>query len=75
MTKPFNGTINLDVRTSTPDWAPYEQPKAPPGSPNIIFIVWDDTGYGALEPFGGPIEMPTSVIDRPMPGAGNTSAS
>jgi len=59
MTKPFNGTINLDVRTSTPDWAPYEQPKAPPGAPNIIFIVWDDTGYGALEPFGGPIEMPT----------------
>ena len=59
MAKPFKGTINLDVRDSTPDWGPYEQPKAPEGAPNVLFIVWDDTGFGALEPFGGPIEMPT----------------
>ena len=31
MTKPFKGTINLDVRDSVPDWEPYEQPKAPDG--------------------------------------------
>jgi len=59
MSKPFNGVINLDVRDSTPDWAPYEQPKAPEGAPNVVFVVWDDTGFGALSPFGGPIEMPT----------------
>ena len=59
MTKRFNGTINLDVRKSTPDWTPYEQPKAPDGAPNVLFIVWDDVGFGALEPFGGPIETPT----------------
>ena len=59
MTKPFKGVINLDVRDSTPDWEPYEQPKAPEGAPNVLFIVWDDTGFGALSPFGGPIEMPT----------------
>jgi len=59
MTKPFKGTINLDVRDSTPDWAPYQQPKARDGAPNVLFIVWDDTGFGAWEPFGGPIEMPT----------------
>ena len=59
MTKPFKGVINLDVRDSTPDWEPYAQPKAPEGSPNVLFIVWDDTGFGAWEPFGGPIEMPT----------------
>ena len=59
MTKPFKGVINLDVRDSTPDWEPYEQPTAPDGAPNVVFIVWDDTGIGALEPFGGPIEMPT----------------
>ena len=58
MTKPFKGVINLDVRDSTPDWEPYEQPKAPDGAPNVMFIVWDDTGFGAWEPFGGPIEMP-----------------
>jgi len=35
----------------------YEQPKAPDGAPNVLFIVWDDTGFGALSPFGGPVEM------------------
>ena len=59
MTKPFKGVINLDIRDSTPDWEPYVQPKAPEGAPNVLFIVWDDTGIGALAPFGGPIEMPT----------------
>ncbi len=59
MTKPFKGIINLDVRDSVPDWTPYEQPKAPPGAPNVLFIVWDDTGFGALSPFGGPIQTPT----------------
>jgi arylsulfatase A-like enzyme len=59
MTKPFRGVINLDIRDSVPDWEPYEQPKAPDGAPNVLFVVWDDTGLGALSPFGGPIEMPT----------------
>jgi arylsulfatase len=59
MSKPFKGVINLDVRESTPDWAPFEQPKAPECAPNVLFVVWDDTGFGALSPFGGPIEMPT----------------
>ena len=57
-TKPFKGVINLDVRNSVPDWEPYEQPKAPAGAPNVIFLVWDDTGFGAWDFFGGPIEMP-----------------
>ena len=59
MSKRFEGVINLDIRDSTPDWAPYVQPEAPEGAPNVLFIVWDDTGIGALAPFGGPIEMPT----------------
>jgi arylsulfatase A-like enzyme len=62
MTKSFKGIINIDIRDSTPDWDPYEQPKAPDGAPNVLFIVWDDTGFGALSPFGGPIETPT--MDR-----------
>ena len=44
MAPKFKGTINLDVRDSVPDWEPYAQPKAPDGSPNVIFLVWDDTG-------------------------------
>ena len=44
MSKRFNGIISLDIRDSIPDWDPYEQPKAPEGAPNVLFIVWDDTG-------------------------------
>ena len=50
MSTPFKGKINIDVRDSTPDWEPYRQPEAPDGAPNVLFIVWDDTGFGALEP-------------------------
>lgn len=59
MTKPFEGTINLDIRDSKPDWEPYEQPRAPEGTPNVLYIVWDDVGFAAMEPFGGLIETPT----------------
>jgi arylsulfatase A-like enzyme len=58
MAKKFNGTINLDVRDSTPDWEPYLQPVAPAGSPNILYIVLDDVGFSAMEPWGGLIETP-----------------
>ena len=56
---PFKGVINVDVRDSVPDWGPYVQPQAPPGAPNVLMIVWDDVGYGAMDIFGGPIETPT----------------
>jgi arylsulfatase len=62
MSKRFRGVIDVDVRKSVPDWEPYVQPKAPEGAPNVLFVVWDDTGFGALSPFGGPIETPT--MDR-----------
>ncbi|MEU6643967.1 arylsulfatase [Saccharomonospora sp. NPDC046836] len=62
MAKQFNGVVNLDVRDSVPDWRPYEQPKAKPGTPNVVYIVLDDVGFGALSCYGGPIETPN--IDR-----------
>jgi arylsulfatase len=58
MPKPFNGTINIDIRDSVPDWDPYTQPLAPPGAPNVVYIVLDDVGFSAMEPFGGLIETP-----------------
>ena len=48
MDKPFRGVVNLDIRDSVPDWAPYEQPKAQSGTPNVVYIVLDDVGFGAL---------------------------
>ena len=62
MAEPFRGVVNLDIRDSVPDWAPYEQPKAPPGTPNVLYIVLDDVGFGALSCYGGPIDTPN--IDR-----------
>jgi arylsulfatase A-like enzyme len=62
----WKGKIETDIRESTPDWTPYLPPKAPEGAPNVLLWVWDDTGYGALDVYGGPIEMPTMrrIADR-----------
>jgi hypothetical protein len=35
MPQPFNGIINIDIRDSTPDWLPFEPPRAPDGAPNV----------------------------------------
>jgi arylsulfatase len=56
--KPFKGVINVDIRDSVPDWEPYTQPIAPEGAPNVLYIVLDDVGFSAMEPFGGLIETP-----------------
>ena len=65
-TKPFKGVINLDVRKSTPDWEPYILPKAPEGAPNVLFVLYDDTGLAMWSPFGGRVNMPTlqKLADR-----------
>jgi len=57
--KDYKGVIKLDVRDSKADWAPYIRKKAPEGSPNILFILYDDTGLAAWSPYGGRISMPT----------------
>ncbi|HEU4995987.1 MAG TPA: arylsulfatase [Gemmatimonadaceae bacterium] len=57
--KKFNGVIKLDVRDSKPDWAPYTLPTAPKGAPNVLIVLYDDTGLAAWSPFGGRINMPT----------------
>src|SRR5262249_12641272 len=58
----FNGKIALDIRDSKPDWGPYMPKKAPPGSPNFLFVLYDDTGLAAWSTYGGRINMPT--LDR-----------
>ncbi len=55
----FKGTIKLDVRDSVADWGPYTPKRAPEGAPNILIVLYDDTGLAAWSPFGGRIEMPT----------------
>ncbi len=60
--KKFNGRIALDIRDSQPDWSAYEPPTAEKDTPNVLYIVWDDVGFGAFDCFGGLIETPN--IDR-----------
>ncbi|ADB50829.1 arylsulfatase [Conexibacter woesei] len=55
----FRGSIRLDIRDSVPDWTPYLAEKAPAGAPNVLVILYDDTGTAAWSPYGGRIEMPT----------------
>jgi arylsulfatase A-like enzyme len=55
----WSGRVAVDIRDSEPDWTPFLQPRAPEGAPNVLMIVWDDVGYGAMDVFGGPIETPT----------------
>lgn len=64
--KPFKGVIKLDIRDSTPDWEPFTLPKAPEGAPNVLVVLYDDTGLSAWSPFGGAINMPTlqKLADR-----------
>jgi arylsulfatase A-like enzyme len=59
---PFRGVVNQDVRNSVQDWGPYEQSKAAPGAPNVVYIVLDDVGFAGLGCYGGMIETPN--IDK-----------
>ncbi len=59
MPKQFSGVINLDVRDSTPDWEAFLPNKAPEGAPNVLVVLFDDTGQAAWSPYGGRINMPT----------------
>ncbi len=58
MSPRFNGKIELDIRDSEPDWAPYLAPKAPEGAPNVLFLTWDDLGFATMDTYGGPVECP-----------------
>ena len=62
MPKPFQGEIKLDVRDSTADWPAFLADKAPEGAPNVLVVLYDDTGCAAWSPYGGRINMPT--MDR-----------
>src|SRR4051812_47297935 len=55
----FKGTINVDIRDSKPDWDAFLTKKAPKDAPNVLLILYDDTGCGAWSTYGGRINMPT----------------
>ncbi|SEB10826.1 MULTISPECIES: arylsulfatase [unclassified Mycobacterium] len=66
MATEFQGKIKLDIRDSEPDWTPYAAPVAPAGAPNVLYLVWDDTGIATWDCFGGLVDMPAMrrIADR-----------
>jgi arylsulfatase A-like enzyme len=62
MARDFRGEAKLDIRESTPDWDAFLTTRAPAGSPNVLVVLYDDTGQAAWSPYGGRIQMPT--MDR-----------
>jgi arylsulfatase len=62
MAEQFKGVVNVDIRDSVPDWAPFEPLKAPQGAPNVVYVVLDDVGFSATSCYGGPIQTPN--IDK-----------
>jgi len=53
----YQGVIGKTLNDSKEWWA--QPAKAPAGSPNIIWIILDDVGFGATSTFGGVIRTPT----------------
>lgn len=52
----FPGVIGRTTDESSPAWP---QPvRAVAGAPNVLFIVFDDTGFGQFGCYGSPIETP-----------------
>src|SRR5215204_5631373 len=56
----FPGVIGRAFDVSTPAWP--KPLRAREGSPNVLFIILDDTGYGQLGCYGSPIRTPN--LDR-----------
>ena len=52
----FPGVIGRTFDVSSPAWP--EPLRAREGTPNVLFIILDDTGYGQLGCYGSPIETP-----------------
>ena len=55
----FQGTIGRFYDESTAWWP--DEPRAAPGTPNVVLVVLDDVGFAQLGCFGSDIETP--VID------------
>jgi arylsulfatase A-like enzyme len=56
----FPGRMGRTIGESAPAWP--EPIRSEPGSPNVLYIVLDDTGYGQFGCYGSPINTPN--LDR-----------
>lgn len=56
-TPAYQGKIGKTVAETQQSWP--EKKKAAAGAPNVVWILLDDIGYGAISTFGGLIHTPT----------------
>ncbi len=54
--QPFKGALGLTEEKTKQAWP--EPVRAPHGAPNIVWILLDDVGFGAVSTFGGLIQTP-----------------
>jgi arylsulfatase A-like enzyme len=57
---PFEGVIGRTVQESVAAWEPYEVP--PEGTPNVVVVLLDDSGFSHFGCYGSSIETPN--VDR-----------
>jgi arylsulfatase len=55
--QPFQGKIGKTLADSKGFWP--QNPKAPTGAPNVVWILLDDVGFGTSSAFGGLVNTPT----------------
>ena len=55
--QPYQGTVGRDLAGTQQWWQ--ERSKHTEGAPNVVWILLDDVGYGAISTFGGLIKTPT----------------
>jgi hypothetical protein len=54
------GLTTYDARDPETEFPPIQPLRPPPGAPNVLLILLDDAGYGAMGTFGGPTSTPTA---------------
>jgi arylsulfatase A-like enzyme len=56
--QPFKGKLGKTLGETQQSWGDHYT-KAPEGAPNVVWILLDDVGYGAISTYGGLINTPT----------------
>jgi arylsulfatase A-like enzyme/uncharacterized membrane protein len=64
--KTFGGVAGRTLKESVADWSMIPGPSAPEGAPNVLLVLIDDAGFGAIDTFGGPVATPNFSRVRKM---------
>ena len=59
--RPFTGPIMYDAKDPSSKFPPIEPLRPPTSAPNVLLILLDDAGFGAMSRFGGPCATPPTA--------------